>query len=194
MATVLASRAALVLPTPGQQQHRRPVLVRLPRPDAAGLATGWSSFFCAPPQFSARPVVRIQNRQVGVARAAWTRKSKSALDPPSNKRSWKQRHEKFLKPFMLDVFISHKYIHAKVMHRVTSRVVSVATTNAKELRFSLQSLTDDNACKTVGKLLAERSIEADVFAVKFDLRKNEKFEGKLALVVNTMVEHGIVVV
>ncbi|KAG6552159.1 hypothetical protein Mapa_006261 [Marchantia paleacea] len=192
MAIVLVS-GAVVLPTPGQQQQRKPVLL-LSRADARGLSLGWNSSFCPPPQFSARPVARIQNQQVGVARAAWTRKSKSALDPPTNKRSWKQRHEKFLKPFMLDVFISHKYIHAKVMHRVTSRVVSVATTNAKELRFSLPSLTDDNACKTVGKLLAERSIEADVFAVKFDLRKNEKFEGKLALVVNTMVEHGVVLV
>ncbi|KAL3700818.1 hypothetical protein R1sor_018840 [Riccia sorocarpa] len=132
--------------------------------------------------------------KVGVARAAWTRKSKSALDPPKNKKSWKQRHEKFLKPFMLDVFISNKYVHAKVVHRVTSHVVAVATTNAKDLRFSLPSLTDDNACKTVGRLLAERAIEADVFAVKFDLRKNEKFEGKLALVVNTMAENGVVLV
>lgn len=92
------------------------------------------------------------------------------------------------------MFISHKYVHAKVVHRLTSKVVSVATTNAKDLRYSLYSLTDDNACKTIGKLLAERSIEADVFAVTFNLRKNERFEGKLALVVNTLVENGVALV
>lgn len=133
-------------------------------------------------------------QQGAVIHAAWTRRSKGALDPPKNKKSWKQRHEKFLKPFILDVFISHKYVHAKVVHRLTSKVVSVATTNAKDLRYSLFSLTDENACKTIGKLLAERSIEADVFAVTFSLRRGERFEGKLALVVNTLVENGVAVV
>lgn len=133
-------------------------------------------------------------RQSGMVYAAWTRRSKGPLEPPKGKKSWKQRHEKFLKPFILDVFISHKYVHAKVVHRLTSRVVSVATTNAKDLRLSLYSLNDDSACKTIGKLLAERSIEADVFAVTFSLRKNERFEGRLALVVNTMVENGVALV
>ncbi|KAL2622367.1 hypothetical protein R1flu_002572 [Riccia fluitans] len=184
--TTLVSRAVfLSLPS----QPRKSVCKR-----AENQSLGWNSSFSSSPQFSVRPPFRIQNPQVGVARAAWTRKSKSALDAPRNKKSWKQRHEKFLKPFMLDVFISHKYVHAKVMHRVTSHVVAVATTNAKEFRYSLQSLTDDNACKIIGRLLAERAIEADVFAVKFDLRKNEKFEGKLALVVNSMVENGVALV
>ncbi|CAM6092335.1 unnamed protein product [Calypogeia fissa] len=133
-------------------------------------------------------------QKAGVIQAAWTRRSKGALDPPKGRKSWTQRHEKFLKPFILDVFFSHKYIHAKVVHRVTSKVISVATTNAKDLRFSLYSLTDENACKLIGKLLAERSIEADVFAVTFNLRKGERFEGKLALVVNTLVEHGVALV
>ncbi|CAK9875955.1 unnamed protein product [Sphagnum jensenii] len=121
--------------------------------------------------------------------AAWTRRSKG--QPSKNKKSWKQRTEKYFKPFILDVFISSRYVHAKVMHRVTSSVVSVATTNARDLRNSLPSLVDVNACKVIGKLIAERSLEADVYAVAFELRKGEKLEGKLAVVIDTAREHGL---
>lgn len=126
--------------------------------------------------------------------AAWTRRSKGKPGSGKNKKSWKQRTEKFFKPFILDVFISSKYVHAKVMHRVTSSVVSVATTNAKDLRLSLPSLIDQNACRLIGQLIAERSIAADVYAVAFDLRKNEKLEGKLAIVIDSAIEHGLTLV
>ncbi|KAJ7550555.1 hypothetical protein O6H91_07G105900 [Diphasiastrum complanatum] len=125
--------------------------------------------------------------------AAWTRRS-SGEGPRKSTKSFKQRTEKYMKPFILDIFISSKYVHAKVMHRVTSKVVSVATTNSKDLRNSLVSLTDVNACKTVGKLIADRSKEADVYAVTFQLRKGEKLEGKLAAVLDTVVENGITLV
>ena len=131
-------------------------------------------------------------REAWVLEAAWTRRSKG--QPSKNRKSWKQRTEKFFKPFILDVFISSKYVHAKVMHRVTSNVVSVATTNAKDLRNSLPSLIDMNACKLIGQLIAERCIEADVYAVAFDLRKNEKLEGKLAIVIDSAIEHGLTLV
>jgi large subunit ribosomal protein L18 len=43
----------------------------------------------------------------------------------------------------------------------------------------------------IGKLIAERSLEADVYAVAFELRKGEKLEGKLAVVIDTAREHGL---
>ncbi|KAJ6360662.1 hypothetical protein OIU77_004638 [Salix suchowensis] len=68
-------------------------------------------------------------------------------------------------------------LEAKVMHRGTSKVISVATTNAKDLRHDLPSLTDHNACRIVGKLIAERSKEADVYAMSYEPRKDERIEG-----------------
>eukprot|EP00249_Psilotum_nudum_P036774 c8694_g1_i1 orf=242-850(-) len=126
--------------------------------------------------------------------AAWTRRSRGQPSTSKNKKSWKQRTEKYMKPFILDILVSKKYIHAKVMHRVTSKVVSVATTSAKDLRDSLPSLTDVNACKTIGKLIAERSREADVFAVTYTPRKGEKLEGKLATIIDTIVDNGIALI
>ncbi|GJP37112.1 hypothetical protein CLOM_g21553 [Closterium sp. NIES-68] len=129
--------------------------------------------------------------------AGWSRKaggksgggnSSKAAKPKA--KSWKERHEKFVKPFILDVYISKRYVSAKVMHRVTSRVVSVATTSAKDLRLSLPSLVDENACRVIGRLIAERSKDVDVFAVVFRLKKGQKYEGKLATVVDTMVDEG----
>eukprot|EP00246_Nothoceros_aenigmaticus_P010028 TRINITY_DN26322_c0_g1_i1.p1 TRINITY_DN26322_c0_g1~~TRINITY_DN26322_c0_g1_i1.p1 ORF type:complete len:163 (-),score=24.71 TRINITY_DN26322_c0_g1_i1:297-785(-) len=124
--------------------------------------------------------------------AAWTRRSKGP-DSPTKKKSWGQRADKYMKPFMLDVYISKRYVNCKVTHRVTSKVVAVATTSSRELRESLRSLCDENACKVIAKLIAERSMEADVYCVKFQLRTNEKFEGKLALVVNSVAEEGLTV-
>ncbi|XP_059633781.1 uncharacterized protein LOC132276390 [Cornus florida] len=129
-----------------------------------------------------------------VVHAAWTRRSRGEAANRPNKKSWKQRTDMYMRPFLLNVFFSKRFIHAKVMHRGTSKVISVASTNAKDLRNTLPSLTDNDACRIVGKLIAERSKEADVFAMSFDLRKGERVEGKLGIVLDTIKENGIIFV
>lgn len=99
-----------------------------------------------------------------------------------------------MRPFILTVFFSKRFIHAKVMHRGTSKVISVATTNAKDLRNTLPSLTDNNACIVIGKLIAERSKDADVFAIAYEAEKNQRIEGRLSIVLNTIQENGIIFV
>ncbi|KAB5512574.1 hypothetical protein DKX38_029602 [Salix brachista] len=126
--------------------------------------------------------------------AAWTRRSRGELAKKPNKKSWKQRTDMYMRPFLLNVFFSRRFIQAKVMHRGTSKVVSVATTNAKDLRHSLPSLTDHNACRIVGRLIAERAKEADVYAMSYEPRKDERIEGKLGIVIDTIKENGIIFV
>lgn len=106
-------------------------------------------------------------------------------------RSFKHRTEAYMLPFTLDVFISKKYIHASIMHRMSNKVVAVASTNSKDLRLVLKSRCDINACRIVGQVLAERAKEADVFTSLYYTRKNEKLEGKLLAVVDSVKEHGI---
>ncbi|MED6112132.1 hypothetical protein PIB30_058901 [Stylosanthes scabra] len=127
-------------------------------------------------------------------RAAWTRRSRSEAAKKPNRKSWKQRTDMYMRPFLLNVFFSKRFIHAKVMHRGTSKVISVATTNAKDLRNSLPSLTDHNACRVVGRLIAERSKEADVYALAYEPKKNERIEGKLGIVIDTIKENGVIFV
>ncbi|XWS74711.1 hypothetical protein CRYUN_Cryun01aG0021200 [Craigia yunnanensis] len=137
------------------------------------------------------PPTPIRHKDSTVS-AAWTRRSRGELAKRPNRKSWKQRTDMYMRPFLLNVFFSKRFIHAKVMHRNTSKVISVASTNAKELRYALPSLNDDNACKVIGKLIAERSMEADVFAMSYEPQKNERIEGKLGIVLDTIKESGII--
>uniref|UniRef100_A0A0E0CQ00 Uncharacterized protein n=1 Tax=Oryza meridionalis TaxID=40149 RepID=A0A0E0CQ00_9ORYZ len=134
------------------------------------------------------------NRASLVVRAAWTRRSRKEAEERPNRKSWKQRTDMYMRPFLLNVFFSKRFVHAKVVHRGTSKVISVASTNAKDLRTTLPSLVDDNACRTIGRLIAERSMDADVFAMSYEPKKNERVEGKLGIVIDTIKEHGIIFV
>ncbi|KAG9452982.1 hypothetical protein H6P81_005886 [Aristolochia fimbriata] len=132
--------------------------------------------------------VRILSPQIpkkcSIVQAAWTRRSRGEAAKRPNRKSWKQRTDMFMRPFLLNVFFSKRFIHAKVMHRGTSKVISVATTNAKDLRNTLPSLTDSEACRTIGRLIAERSMEADVYAISYEPKKDERieeFETKMVL-------------
>lgn len=126
--------------------------------------------------------------------AAWTRRSRGEAAKRPNRKSWKQRTDMYMRPFLLNVFFSRKFIHAKVMHRPTSKVISVATTNARDIRTNIPSLVDNEACRLIGKLIAERSMDADVYAVSYEPRKGERIEGKLGIVIDTIKEHGIIFV
>lgn len=129
-----------------------------------------------------------------IVQAAWTRRSRGEAAKKPNRKSWNQRTDMYMRPFLLNIFFSNRFIHAKVMHRATSKVISVATTNAKDLRSTLPSLTDHNACRVVGRLIAERSKEADVYALAYEPRKGERIEGKLGIVIDTIKENGIIFV
>ncbi|KAJ1392790.1 Ribosomal protein S11 superfamily [Sesbania bispinosa] len=100
----------------------------------------------------------------------------------------------FEQPGLEDLEVKLQRNLTGIMHRGTSKVISVATTNSKDLRNSLPSLTDHNACRIVGRLIAERSKEADVYALAYEPRKNERIEGKLGIVIDTIKENGILFV
>eukprot|EP00252_Welwitschia_mirabilis_P014441 TRINITY_DN3172_c0_g1_i2.p1 TRINITY_DN3172_c0_g1~~TRINITY_DN3172_c0_g1_i2.p1 ORF type:complete len:190 (-),score=35.92 TRINITY_DN3172_c0_g1_i2:335-904(-) len=138
-----------------------------------------------------KPQNKCDRSAVFVVKAAWTRRSKSEAAKNPRRKSWKERTDKYMRPFQLDIFISKKYIHAKVMHRATSKTVAVATTNARDLRNTLPSLTDLDACRTIGQLIAERAKEADVYAVTYEPRKGERVEGKLGVILDTIKENEI---
>ncbi|OAY58639.1 50S ribosomal protein L18 [Manihot esculenta] len=158
----------------------------------------WASSFPSITIFTSNNSLSILSNPVlnknSFIQAAWTRRSRSEAAKKPNKKSWKQRTDMYMRPFLLNVFFSKRFIHAKVMHRATSKVISVATTNAKDLRNSLPSLTDHNACRVIGQLIAERSKEADVYAMAYEPRKNERIEGKLGIVLDTIKENGIIFV
>ncbi|PHT53819.1 hypothetical protein CQW23_08281 [Capsicum baccatum] len=80
------------------------------------------------------------------------------------------------------------------MHRVTCKVISVATTNVRDLRNTLPFLTDNDDARIIGKLIAERSKEADVYAIAYEPGKNERIEGRLGIILDTIYKNRIIFV
>ncbi|KAJ9167183.1 hypothetical protein P3X46_021851 [Hevea brasiliensis] len=77
---------------------------------------------------------------------------------------------------LIEIYPCESYVPGK------SKVISVATTNAKVLRSSLPLHTDHDAWRVI----AERSKEAEVYAMSYKPRKNEWIEGKLEIVKNSI--------
>ncbi|KAL1197549.1 hypothetical protein V5N11_012125 [Cardamine amara subsp. amara] len=94
-------------------------------------------------------------------------------------------------PFCLDIYISKASVRACVIHRVTSKVVTVAHSISKDLKFDLGSTRNAAACATVGAILAQRSLEDDIHDVIYTPRKGDKIEGKLQVVLQAIIDNGV---
>ncbi|KNA21864.1 hypothetical protein SOVF_039340 [Spinacia oleracea] len=110
---------------------------------------------------------------------------------PQKHISFKQRTIAFMEPFTLDVFISKRFVQASLTHRVTCKQVAVSGTNSKDIKAALKSRCDIPACLAVGRILADRAREADVYTASYTPRARDKFEGKVRAVVQSLIDNGI---
>ncbi|EOA32037.1 hypothetical protein CARUB_v10015281mg [Capsella rubella] len=94
-------------------------------------------------------------------------------------------------PFCLDIYISKASVRACVIHRVTSKVVTVAHSISKDMKFDLGSTRNAEACAAVGAVLAQRSLEDDIHDVVYTPRKGDKIEGKLQVVLQALIDNGV---
>ncbi|KAJ4803074.1 50S ribosomal protein L18 [Rhynchospora pubera] len=121
----------------------------------------------------------------------YTYKKEKKSKNPQKHVSFKNRTNAYLEPFCLDVFISKRFVSASVTHRVTCKQVAVAGTNSKDIKAVLKSRSDIPACLAVGRFLAERAKEADVYTCTYTPRDGDKFEGKIRAVVQSLIDNGI---
>ncbi|GMY04850.1 L18 ribosomal protein Heart Stopper [Fagus crenata] len=98
---------------------------------------------------------------------------------PTKHVSFKQRTVAYMEPFTLDVFISKRFVSASLTHRVTSKQVAVAGPDQIP------------ACLAIGRILADRAREADVYTASYTPRDRDKFEGKIRAVVQSLIDNGI---
>ncbi|XP_052192663.1 uncharacterized protein LOC127801491 isoform X2 [Diospyros lotus] len=110
---------------------------------------------------------------------------------PDKHISFKQRTIAYMEPFTLDVFISKRFVSASLTHRVTSKQVAVAGTNSKDIKAALKSRADIPACLAIGRILADRAREADVYTASYTPRERDRFEGKIRAVVQSLIDNGI---
>lgn len=94
-------------------------------------------------------------------------------------------------PFCLDIFVTKGSVRACVVHRATSKVVVVAHSISKDMKFDVASRKGVKACFAVGKILAQRAMEEDIYNVVYTPRKGDKIEGKLQIVLQSIIDRGI---
>ncbi|XVF28841.1 hypothetical protein REPUB_Repub15cG0066800 [Reevesia pubescens] len=94
-------------------------------------------------------------------------------------------------PFCLDIYISKASVRACIIHRATSKVVAVAHSISKDLKFDIGSTRNASACAAVGKILAQRALDDDIHDVIYTPRKGDRLEGKLQIVLQSIIDKGV---
>jgi large subunit ribosomal protein L18 len=88
------------------------------------------------------------------------------------------------------VFRSSKHIYAQVIDDASGRTLAAASSLDKSLKGQLKSGADKAAAATVGKLVAERAVQAGVSRVVFD-RGGYMFHGRVKALADAAREGGL---
>ena len=90
----------------------------------------------------------------------------------------------------LSVYRSSKHIYAQVIDDSQGKTVAAASSLEKELGGSLKTGADKTAATAVGKLLAERALEAGIKKVVFD-RGGYLYHGRIKALADAAREGGL---
>ncbi len=90
----------------------------------------------------------------------------------------------------LSVFRSSKHIYAQVIDDTSGRTMAAASTLDKELKGALKKGCDLAAAQAVGKLVAQRALQAGVKDVIFD-RGGYLFHGRVRALADAAREAGL---
>ena len=90
----------------------------------------------------------------------------------------------------LAVFRSQSHIYAQVIDDGTGRTVVAASTLDKDLKGALKKGSDLAAAQAVGKLVAERAVQAGVTKVVFD-RGGYLYHGRVKALADAAREGGL---
>jgi large subunit ribosomal protein L18 len=117
----------------------------------------------------------------------------SALNQSFVRRSTRVRHA--LKRVSsgrprLSVFRSSKHIYAQVIDDAAGKTVASASSLDKDLKGSLSKGCDTSAAQAVGKLVAERALQAGVTDVVFD-RGGYLYHGRVKALADAAREAGL---
>ncbi|KAJ6419357.1 hypothetical protein OIU84_029463 [Salix udensis] len=104
------------------------------------------------------------------------------------------RVTQFLKPYVLKMHFTNKYVNAQVTHSPSATVASAASSQEKALRSTMENTRDVAAAAKIGKLLGERLLLKDIPAVTVFLNRNQKYHGKVKAVIDSLRESGIKII
>lgn len=90
----------------------------------------------------------------------------------------------------LTVYRSGRHIYAQIINSEDGHVIASASTLQKDLRGALDSTSNKEAAKAVGKAVAERAVEAGVKEVAFD-RSGYRYHGRIKELADAAREVGL---
>ncbi|XP_031485497.1 uncharacterized protein LOC116254314 [Nymphaea colorata] len=97
----------------------------------------------------------------------------------------------FLKPYVLKMSFSNKYITAQVFHQPTATVASSASSQETALRTTMGNTHDVEAAAKIGKILADRLLFKGIPAVTVFLKREQKYHGKVKAIVDSLSHAGV---
>ncbi|XP_077218529.1 ribosomal L18p/L5e family protein isoform X2 [Tasmannia lanceolata] len=101
------------------------------------------------------------------------------------------RITKYLKPYILKMHFTNKFVTAQVIHSPTATVASSASSQEKTLRSSMECTRDVAAAAMIGKILGERLLLKDIPAVSVFLKREQKYHGKVKAVIDSLRDAGV---
>nr|XP_043630713.1 uncharacterized protein LOC122602046 [Erigeron canadensis] len=119
------------------------------------------------------------------------KKKETLIEKKQRVPTFNQVTAPYHEPFCLDIYISKASVRACIVHRATSKVVVVAHSISKDMKFDLGSTRNVAACQAVGKVLAQRALADDIHNVVYTPKKGEKIEGKLQSVLQCLMKNGV---
>jgi large subunit ribosomal protein L18 len=90
----------------------------------------------------------------------------------------------------LSVFRSSKQIYAQIIDDARGHTVAAASTLEKDLKGKLKTGADTDAAKEIGRLVAERAVQAGVKQVVFD-RSGYLYHGRVKALADAAREGGL---
>ncbi|PIA44367.1 hypothetical protein AQUCO_01700161v1 [Aquilegia coerulea] len=97
----------------------------------------------------------------------------------------------YLKPYLLKMHFTNKFVSAQVIHSPTATVASSASSQEKLLRSSMGCTRDVAAAAKIGKLLGERLLVKNIPAVSVFLNREQKYHGKVKAVIDSLRDAGV---
>ncbi|KAG2278558.1 hypothetical protein Bca52824_061113 [Brassica carinata] len=85
----------------------------------------------------------------------------------------------YLKPYVLKMHFTNKFVHAQVIHSPTA------------LRETMGVTRDVAAASKIGKILRERLLIKDIPAVAIHMKKEQRYHGKVKAVIDSVREAGV---
>lgn len=105
-----------------------------------------------------------------------------------------ERVLKYLKPYVLRMHFTNKYVNAQVVHTPTATVAASTSTQEKgwlAMVEAKENTRDVAAAAKIGKLLGERLQAKGVPAISVFFKREQRYHGKVKAVIDSVREAGI---